>query len=71
MAVKRGFSIAEFNYYEDSNTISHLSCKEQKNVLQITGTATNGHTSKGYTFRLVMDKSTGRYKYSDTQRRPD
>ncbi len=71
MAVKRGFSISQFNYYEDSNSIKELSCKKSKAVLRITGKATSGHTSETYSFRITMDTLSGAYKYSDTQRRRD
>jgi hypothetical protein len=69
-SIKRGFSIREFNYYEDSNDITELSCrKPSSEVLQITGKATSGHTNETYSFRIDIDASTGSYKYSDTQRK--
>ena len=70
-AGKRGFSIREFNYYEDSNSIVELSCKNARHGLLIKGKATSGHTSQTYSFRIVMDTESGRYKYSDTQRSAD
>ena len=71
LAVKRGFSIREFNYYEDSNNITQLSCKNARDRLYINGRATSGHTSRTYSFRIVMDTKSGKYKYSDTQRSAD
>jgi hypothetical protein len=70
MSVKRGFSIREFNYYEDSNSITELSCRTPSfAILRITGKVESGHTNMTYSFRIDMDTSTGNYKYSDTQRK--
>jgi len=68
LAVKRGFSIREFNSYEQSTTIRELSCDLQSSrSLRVAGKAHSDHSERDYSFVLEMDPASGKYKYSDTQ----
>ncbi|HEX5048668.1 MAG TPA: hypothetical protein VFX89_16270 [Gammaproteobacteria bacterium] len=63
-AATDGFSFREFNFYEDSNQIESVSCKEAgPGELRIVGRAYSFHSEKHYDFSIVMDTARQSYTF--------
>ena len=67
LAATDGLSFEELNYYEASNQIESVSCKEAgPRELRITGSALDGQADKRFEFSIVVDTGKRSYAYSDT-----
>lgn len=67
LRVTRNFGFVEFNQYEASRSIRTIACKEPApGSLQITGSGNDGHDNRNYEFDIMLNTTSGAYRYSDT-----